>query len=110
MNKTLLCSATISLALGIANISFAQSTTVSPAKMKCSEFVVLEDVYKPSVIYWATGVDKLGIRETDEITVDATHPVAEEVTEECKKTPNAKVTDKINSMAKQGKLSIVKKK
>jgi len=76
--------------------------------MTCSEFVALEDVYKPAIIYWATGVDKLGVRETDQLTIDTAHPVAMEVTEECKKTPGTKVADKVKSMAKQGKLSILK--
>jgi len=76
--------------------------------MTCSEYVALDDVYKPAVIYWATGVDKLGVRTTDQLTIDTAHPVAMEVAEECKKTPGTKVADKVKSMAKQGKLSILK--
>jgi acid stress chaperone HdeA len=104
-----------SLALAFTIPAYTQSAgkSISPGKMKCSDFVVLDEAYKPVVIYWAAGVDKLGVRETDEIMVGdpgQPQPVAMEVTEECKKTPNTKVTEKISSMARQGKLSIVKSK
>ncbi len=91
-----------------ANVAFAQSTakTIAPAKMTCADFVTLEDAYKPAVVYWATGVDKLGVRETDQITIDTAHPVAEEVTQACRATPKVRIADKIRDLAHTGKLSI----
>ncbi|MEK6346944.1 MAG: HdeA family protein [Burkholderia sp.] len=96
--------------IATSNAAFAQAApkTISPAKMTCADFVTLDDAYKPAVVYWATGVDKLGVRETDQITIDTAHPVAEQVTEECKATPKVKVVDKVRSLAKAGKLSIYK--
>lgn len=92
------------------NMAFAQSTvkTITPAKMTCADFVTLEDAYKPAVVYWATGVDRLGVRETDQITIDTGHPIAEEITEACRATPKVKIVDKIRTLAKTGKLSIYK--
>ncbi|KHJ64150.1 HdeA family protein [Burkholderia glumae] len=97
--------------IATANVAFAQTAakTISPAKMVCADFETLDDAYKPAVIYWATGVDKLGVRETDQITIDTAHPVAEQVTEECKATPKVNIVDKIRMMAKAGKLSIYKR-
>jgi len=113
MKRNLICGATIvTIACAWAGAASAQSTskTVSLGKMTCAEFVALEEVYKPAVVYWATGVDKLGVRETDQMTIDTAHPVAGEVTEACKLTPATKVAAKIKSMANQGALSIYKGK
>jgi len=43
---------------------WAQSPTkMSPAKMTCEDFVAVDSAYQPTLVYWAAGVDKLGIRE-----------------------------------------------
>ncbi|WP_420955746.1 HdeA/HdeB family chaperone [Burkholderia gladioli] len=104
------CAAAALVGIATANVAYAQSTakTIAPAKMTCADFVTLEDVYKPAVVYWATGVDKLGVRETDQITIDTGHPVAEDITAACRATPKVKIVNKVKAMAKAGKLSIYK--
>ena len=36
------------------------ATTQKPATMTCEEFVVLDDVVKPKVVYWAEGYNRKG--------------------------------------------------
>lgn len=39
--------------------AFAQtSKPMSPSKMKCEDFVAVDAVYQPALVYWAAGVDK----------------------------------------------------
>lgn len=110
MKMNLIRGAVVVAMCGLSGAAFAQSPAkaVSPGKMTCAEFVALEDVYKPAIVYWATGVDKLGVRETEQLTVDTAHPVAAEVAEACKATPHVKIADKVSQLAKKGELSIYK--
>ncbi|SFJ02139.1 HdeA/HdeB family chaperone [Nitrosomonas sp. Nm34] len=62
-------------------------TTLKPAKMTCEEFLALDDVVKPKMVYWAEGFNKkdeptdfgLDVAETDRLV-----PV---LVTECKATP-----------------------
>jgi hypothetical protein len=40
------------------------ATAPKPAKMRCDEFVALEDVARPKVVYWAEGFNKDGGQPT----------------------------------------------
>ncbi len=68
---------TLVLALGFAVPASAQAPAgMSPAKMKCEDFSPVESTYQPTLVYWAAGVDKLGVSETDTMVVDTAKPVA----------------------------------
>ena len=68
--------------LVMASTAFAQtSKEIIPSKMKCNEFVATDEVYRPALVYWVAGVDKLGVRENDRLILDTAHPVNEIVTE-----------------------------
>jgi acid stress chaperone HdeA len=54
--------------------------------MNCEDFLALADNYKPAPLYWAAGVDKVDVKATDELIVDAANPVGL-VVDECKKNP-----------------------
>lgn len=109
MRTSLLCGSTV-IALVLSNLTFAQSApkTLHPWKMTCADFVALDDVYKPSVIYWLAGTTKSGIKETDQLVIDTAHPEVADVTEECKLHPTSKLRNRIRSLAAQGNLSIYK--
>lgn len=78
---------------------------VTPAEMKCSDFLAVEDAYKPALVYWISGVDKLGVRETITTNVDVATPVAA-VVGECQKSPDAKLSTKVHDLYKGGHLSL----
>jgi acid stress chaperone HdeA len=77
----------------------------NPLKMKCEDFIAVDEVYRPAVVYYLAGVDKLGIAETDTMTVDTATPVAALVAE-CQKTPKASLHTKVRTMYKSGQLAI----
>ncbi|RZT39384.1 HdeA/HdeB family chaperone [Cupriavidus agavae] len=79
--------------------------TVKPFKMTCEEFLSVSDTYKPAVVYWIASVDKLGVRENDQITVDTPRTV-EHVVEECKKAPKQKLAAHVKKSQQDETLKI----
>lgn len=85
---------------------WAQSPTkMSPAKMTCEDFVAVDSAYQPTLVYWAAGVDKLGIRETDTLVVDTATPIAV-IVGECKKTPKASFKSKVHDLSMSGQINL----
>ncbi|TCG09798.1 HdeA [Paraburkholderia steynii] len=89
-----------------AQAASAQEKTVTPAKMTCADYVSVDEVYRPALVYWVAGVDKLGIKETDTMVVDTAHPIAETVAEACTKDPQTPFVSKVRSMIKAKKISL----
>jgi acid stress chaperone HdeA len=94
--------------LFVAHAASAQEKPkpISPAKMTCADFVAVDEVYRPSLVYWVAGVDKLGVRETDTLVVDTAHPVGEMVAQECRKDPHAPFMSKVRSMIKTNQVTL----
>jgi acid stress chaperone HdeA len=98
--------AALVLGFGFALPTLAQTgKEMSPAKMKCEDFVAVDEVYQPALVYWVAGVDPLGIRETDTMVVDTATPVAL-VVSECKKTPKASFKAKVRALYKSGQITL----
>ena len=94
--------------LVMASTAFAQTPKeVIPSKMKCNEFVATDEAYRPALVYWVAGVDKLGVRENDRLILDTAHPVDEIVTE-CKKTPDALFMKKVRQMYRNKQITLNK--
>jgi acid stress chaperone HdeA len=94
------------ICIAAAQAASAQEKKVTPAKMSCSEYVAVDEAYRPALVYWVAGVDKLGVKETDTLVVDTAHPVGEIVTEACTQDPHASFVSKVRSMIKAKKLSL----
>lgn len=92
--------------LFVAHAASAQEKPVSPAKMTCADFVAVDEVYRPALVYWVAGVDKLGVTGTDTMVIDTAHPVGETVAEECKKDPHTRFMTKVRSMIKANQISL----
>ncbi|MGF6725307.1 acid stress chaperone HdeA [Paraburkholderia sp. GAS41] len=92
--------------LFVAHTASAQEKPLSPAKMTCEDFVSVDEVYRPALVYWVAGVDKLGVRGTDTMVIDTAHPVGETVAEECKRDPHAPFMSKVRSMIKANKIAL----
>ncbi|TDY38848.1 HdeA/HdeB family chaperone [Paraburkholderia rhizosphaerae] len=90
----------------IAMPAFAQTPhRTNPMKMKCEDFIAVDEAYRPAVVYYLAGVDKMGIAETDTMTVDTATPIAALVAE-CQKTPKASLRTKVRTMYKSGQLAL----
>ncbi|HZZ12231.1 MAG TPA: HdeA/HdeB family chaperone [Paraburkholderia sp.] len=96
------------IGLVAAQAASAQETKISPATMTCADYVAVDEAYRPALVYWVAGVDKLGVRETDTLVVDTAHPVGEMVTQACTQDPHAPFVSKVRSMIKAKKLSLFK--
>ncbi|MFM0227894.1 HdeA/HdeB family chaperone [Paraburkholderia dipogonis] len=94
------------ICLAAAQAANAQDKKISPVKMSCAEYVQVDEMYRPALVYWVAGVDKLGIKETDTMVVDTAHPVGEIVAEACTKDPHASFVSKVRSMIKAKKISL----
>ena len=94
--------------LALASSAFAQTPKeVIPSKMKCSEFVATDETYRPDLVYWVAGVDRLGVRENDRLVLDTAHPVDKIVTE-CKKAPDALFMKKVRQMYRNKQITLNK--
>jgi acid stress chaperone HdeA len=94
------------ICLATAQAASAQEKKVSPVKMSCADYVAVDEAYRPALIYWVAGVDKLGIKETDTMVIDTAHPVAETVAEACTQDPHASFVSKVKTMIKAKKISL----
>jgi acid stress chaperone HdeA len=92
--------------LAVPLAASAQEQKLSPAKMTCADFTAVDEAYRPALVYWVAGVDKLGVKETDTMVIDTAHPVGEAVFEECQKDPKAHFMAKVRSMIKARKISL----
>lgn len=66
-----------------------KAAKVTPVKMTCEEFVVLDDVVKPKIVYWAEGFNKKGKPIDSVIDVDETDKLIPVLVTECNETPKA---------------------
>lgn len=69
------------------------------AKMTCTDFLALDEVIKPKLVYWAEGYNKKGKpddAEFDVVTTDRLVPVLVEV---CKRSPQEQFLKKANEEA-----------
>jgi acid stress chaperone HdeA len=94
------------ICLAVAQAASAQEKSVSPAKMSCADYVAVDEAYRPALVYWVAGIDKLGVKETDTLVVDTAHPVGMTVMEACTQDPHASFVSKVRSMIKTKKLSL----
>ncbi len=65
------------------------AATHKPARMTCEEFVALDDVVKPKVVYWAEGFNHKGKAVDAAVDIDATDKLVPVLVTECQKTPRA---------------------
>jgi len=84
-------------------VAFAQSSGAKKplGKMTCEEFLVLEDTFRPKVVYWAAAYGKGGKPEAAVLDVEGTEKVVPIIVEECKKAPKASFWQKLKAEVKK---------
>ncbi len=68
-------------------ISPVMAATHIPTKMKCEEFVALDDTIKPKVVYWSEGFNKKGKPVNSVVDVEETDKLIPMLTTECQEKP-----------------------
>ncbi|SIO72737.1 acid stress chaperone HdeA [Burkholderia sp. GAS332] len=93
--------------LSLSQIGLARAALeVQPAKMKCEDFLSLADNYKPALLYWTAGVDRMNVKANDVLVVDAADPVGL-VVDECRKDPSTSFMGKVRQLTRSGRLHVV---
>jgi hypothetical protein len=80
---------------GITSTVLAAKPTHKPAKMTCNEYLMLDDVVKPKVVYWAEGFNQKGKADDAVVDIAATDKLVPILVDECKETPKASFWEKI---------------
>ena len=83
------------LSAGITSTVLAATPTHKPVKMTCEEYVMLDDVVKPKVVYWAEGFNQKGKENDAVVDIAATDKLVPILVDECKQTPEASFWEKI---------------
>ena len=83
------------LTAGFAPAVLAATPTHKPARMTCEEYVMLDDVVKPKVVYWAEGFNQKGKEDDAVVDIAATDKLVPILVDECKETPKASFWEKI---------------
>ncbi len=81
----------------LAPLASANAATPRRATMTCQEFLSLDEVTRPKVLYWAEGVNHKGKPEDAVIDVDATNRLVPVIVQECKATPHASFWQKMDA-------------
>jgi hypothetical protein len=83
------------LSAGITSTVLAATPRHKPVKMTCEEYVMLDDVVKPKVVYWAEGFNQKGKENDAVVDIAATDKLVPILVDECKQTPEASFWEKI---------------
>ena len=77
------------IVLSAAMTSPVLAATRKPARMTCEQFVALDDVVRPKVVYWAEGFNHKGKAVDAAVDIDATDKLVPILVTECRKNPKA---------------------
>lgn len=70
-------------------------------KMTCQEFLAIEDVSKPKLVYWAEGYSRKGKPEDAVFDMDTTDRLVPVIVESCQKEPKASFWKKVKAEFKK---------
>ena len=93
----------VAAALLASTLAFAQSSGAKKplGKMTCDDFLVIEDSFKPKVVYWAVAYGKGGKPEAAVIDVEGTEKIIPVLVEACKKAPKESFWQKLKAEVKK---------
>ncbi|MET0499405.1 MAG: HdeA/HdeB family chaperone [Steroidobacteraceae bacterium] len=91
--KSLPIASCLALCAGVSTPAF--SAPLKPVAMTCAEFLTLDDVVKPKVIFWAEGFSQGGKPSDALVDIGETDTLVPALVTECKEAPQAKLADTI---------------
>ncbi len=83
--------------VAIAMVSSAQAKTAHQASMTCREFLSLDTIQRPNIVYWAEGVNNKGKPEDAIVDMASTERVIPIVEEKCRIDPMAQFWAKLDA-------------
>jgi NAD-dependent SIR2 family protein deacetylase len=76
-------------------ISPVMAAKHKPAEMSCEQFMALDDVIKPKVVYWNEGFMYKGKQVDPIVDIEETDQLIPVLITECQKNPKASLKEKI---------------
>jgi hypothetical protein len=73
------------------------AATKKPASMTCDEYVLLDDVVRPKVVYWAEGFNAKDQPDAAVVDIAATDNLVPVLVDECRQTPGLSFWQKLKS-------------
>jgi hypothetical protein len=95
MNSKLILAISSSILLTTMMSSPVFAATQKPAKMTCEEFLRLDDIVKPKVVYWVEGFDKKGKPDEVVFDVENTDNYYPTVVKECTQAPKTSLLNTV---------------
>jgi hypothetical protein len=95
MNTKLTMTLLTATLLSAAMITPVLAATHKSGEMTCEDFLALNDVVQPKVVYWSAGLNQEGDPMDAVIDVDATDRLVPVLVTECQETPKVSFWDKI---------------
>jgi acid stress chaperone HdeA len=99
--STILIAGSALLSAAAGGAAFAAPTSAS--NMTCSQFLALDDVTKPKVVFWAEGLNKSGRPESAVIDVDSVNRIVPVVIDACTQNPNASFMNSVKSSSSRAR-------
>ena len=72
--------------------------------MTCEDFIALDEVSRPKVVYWADGFNRKGQVTDEVIDFDRNDRLVPILVEDCSKNPNSTLVAKVKSAKMKGKM------
>jgi acid stress chaperone HdeA len=74
---------------------------VKPATMSCADFLAVDEVTRPDVVYWSEGVNSKGKPEEGVLDIDRTTRLVPVLVEDCQKEPKTPFWTKVKEDIKK---------
>lgn len=87
MKSTVTMAVLTGVLLSASMPSTVLAATHKPVKMTCEEFLTLDDMAKPKVVYWAEGFNHKGKPVDAVVDIDSTDRLVPVLVMECQKAP-----------------------
>jgi len=100
--KTIFILSSVLLATTMTSPVTAATAKHKPAEMTCEQFLELDDVVKPKVVYWNEGFMYKGKPVDPIVDIEETDRLIPILITECQKTPKVHLKEKIKE-TKSGK-------
>jgi len=71
------------------------SKPIKPATLSCEEFLAVDEVSRPAIVYWSEGVNSKGKPEDGVLDIERTNRLVPVLIEDCKKEPQTPFWTKV---------------
>ena len=71
------------------------SKPIKPATLSCEDFLAVDEVSRPAIVYWSEGVNSKGKPEDGVLDIERTNRLVPVLIEDCKKEPQTPFWTKV---------------